>query len=162
MGLTGSDVAKDSADMILLNDDFSAIILGIEEGRKMFDNLKKSIIYALSSNIPEVIPFILFILLQIPLPLSTVLILAVDLGTDVFPGIAMAYEESELDIMTRMPRTKQDHLVSVRLICYTYLHIGIVQSLGGMVAYILVMQDFGFKFSSLLGLILKDYYPHNK
>jgi sodium/potassium-transporting ATPase subunit alpha len=106
MGITGSDVAKDSADMILLNDDFSAIILGIEEGRKIFDNLKKSIAYILASNIPEIIPFLLFIIIQIPIPLSTVLILCVDLGTDLFPGISMAYEEAELDILTRMPRPK--------------------------------------------------------
>lgn len=63
MGLTGTDVTKDSADMILMNDDFSAIILGIEEGRKIFDNLKKSIAYTLTSNIPEIIPFITFIIL---------------------------------------------------------------------------------------------------
>ena len=61
MGIAGSDVAKDSADMILLNDDFSAIIMGIEEGRKIFDNLKKSIAYCLVSNIPELIPFLAFI-----------------------------------------------------------------------------------------------------
>lgn len=162
MGITGSEVAKDSADMILLNDDFSAIVLGIEEGRKMFDNLKKSIAYVLSSNIPEIIPFLLFIVIQIPIPLTTVLILCVDLGTDIFPGISMAYEDSELDIMTRSPRPPHEHLVSYRLICYSYFHVGVIQSLGGMVAYILVMNDFGFKFSELVGLVLKDYYPHNK
>lgn len=104
MGITGSDVAKDAADMILLNDDFSSIILGIEEGRKIFDNLKKSIAYVLSSNIPEILPFISFIIFGLPLPLSTVLILCVDLGTDIFPGVSFAYEDAELDIMTRLPR----------------------------------------------------------
>jgi len=71
MGITGSDVAKDSADMILLNDDFSSIFIGIEEGRKIFDNLKKSIAYTLTSNIPEIWPFLSLIILQLPLPLST-------------------------------------------------------------------------------------------
>ena len=61
MNISGSDVTKDAADMILLDDDFASIVCGIEEGRKIFDNLKKSIIYVLSSNIPEVIPFIAFI-----------------------------------------------------------------------------------------------------
>jgi len=115
MGITGSEVAKDSADMILLNDDFSSIIVGIEEGRKIFDNLKKSIAYTLSSNIPEILPFIAFIIMQIPLPLSTVLILCVDLGTDIFPAVSFAFEDSELDIMTRRPRRKFDHLVSRKL-----------------------------------------------
>ena len=121
MGITGSDVAKDAADMILLNDDFSAIILGIEEGRKIFDNLKKSIAYVLSSNIPEILPFLTFIIFAIPLPLSTVLILCVDLGTDIFPGVSFAYEEAELDIMTRLPRAPHEHLVTRRLITFSYL-----------------------------------------
>ena len=93
---------------------FSAIILGIEEGRKIFDNLKKSIAYVLSSNIPEIIPFLTFIIFAIPLPLSTVLILCVDLGTDIFVGISFAYEESELDIMTRLPRQPHQHLVNLK------------------------------------------------
>lgn len=126
MGITGSDVAKDAADMILLNDDFSAIILGIEEGRKIFDNLKKSIAYLLSSNIPEVIPFLVFIICAIPLPLSSVLILCVALGTDIFPGISFAFEDSELDIMTRMPRMKHEHLVTIKLLTFAYLQMGII------------------------------------
>ena len=62
MGITGSDVAKDAADMILLDDDFSSIVVGIEEGRKIFDNLRKTISYVLTSNIPELVPFISFII----------------------------------------------------------------------------------------------------
>jgi sodium/potassium-transporting ATPase subunit alpha len=104
MGITGSDVAKDAADMILLNDDFASIVIGIEEGRKIFDNLKKTITYVLTSNIPELIPFLSFIIFQLPLPLSTVLILWVDLGTDMIPSVGFVFEESELDIMTRKPR----------------------------------------------------------
>lgn len=62
MGITGSDVAKDAADMILLNDDFSNIVIGIEEGRKIFDNLKKSIVYCVSSNVQELVPYLVFII----------------------------------------------------------------------------------------------------
>jgi sodium/potassium-transporting ATPase subunit alpha len=123
---SGSDVAKNAADMILLNDDFSAIVNGVEEGRLIFDNLKKSIVYTLSSNIPEVAPFIMFILVQVPLPLSTVLILCIDLGTDMVPAIAFAYENVELDIMERMPRNaKRDRLVGARLLSFAYVQIGI-------------------------------------
>lgn len=161
MGIAGTDVTKDSADMILLNDDFSAIILGIEEGRKIFDNLKKSIAYTLTSNIPEIIPFIVFIVFQVPLPLSTVLILCVDLGTDIFPAVSFAYEDPELDIMTRRPRKKYDHLVSGKLLVFAYLQMGVIQTCGGFVCYFMVMNDFGFPPASLLYTILKPYFEHN-
>ena len=161
MGITGSDVAKDSADMILLNDDFSAIVLGIEEGRKIFDNLKKSICYTLSSNIPELIPFLMFIIVAIPLPLSTVLILCVDIGTDIFPAVSFAYEDSELDIMTRMPRAPHEHLVSKKLMTVAYIQMGLIQTCGGFLTFFLVMNDFGFTPYSLVGLISKPYLPHN-
>lgn len=82
MGISGSDVSKQAADMILLDDNFATIVIGVEEGRLIFDNLKKSIAYTLTSNIPEITPFLLFILLDIPLPLGTVTILCIDLGTD--------------------------------------------------------------------------------
>merc|ERR1719201_1179624 len=95
MGIMGSDVSKDAADMILLDDNFASIVAGVEEGRLIFDNLKKSIAYTLSSNIPEISPFIFFIVFQVPLPLSTVLILCIDLGTDLVPAISLAYEKPE-------------------------------------------------------------------
>lgn len=118
---SGSDVAKNAADMLLLDDNFSSIVNGVEEGRLIFDNLKKSIAYTLSSNIPEILPFIFFILFQVPLPLSTVLILCIDLGTDMVPAISFAYENPELDIMDRQPRnSKRDHLVNTKLISFAY------------------------------------------
>ncbi|VDO83968.1 unnamed protein product [Soboliphyme baturini] len=82
MGISGSDVSKQAADMILLDDNFASIVTGVEEGRLIFDNLKKSIAYTLTSNIPEISPFLLFMLVNIPLPLGTVTILCIDLGTD--------------------------------------------------------------------------------
>jgi sodium/potassium-transporting ATPase subunit alpha len=95
MGITGSDVAKEAADMVLLDDSFAGIIKGIQEGRKIFDNLKKSIAYVMASNIPELIPFVSIILFLIPLPLSTFLIICIDIGTDVFPSLAFSFEEAE-------------------------------------------------------------------
>lgn len=82
MGIAGSEVSKQAADMILLDDNFASIVTGVEEGRLIFDNLKKSIAYTLTSNIPEISPFLMFILTNIPLPLGTVTILCIDLGTD--------------------------------------------------------------------------------
>lgn len=119
---SGSDVAKNAADMLLLDDNFSSIVNGVEQGRVIFDNLKKSICYTLSSNIPELTPFLSFIIIQIPLPLTTILILCVDIGTDMWPAVAFAYEEGELDIMQRKPRhAKRDHLVTSKLLCFAYM-----------------------------------------
>merc|ERR1719230_1834331 len=116
MGIAGSDVSKQAADMILLDDNFASIVTGVEEGRLIFDNLKKSIAYTLTSNIPEISPFLLFILADVPLPLGTVTILCIDLGTDMVPAISMAYEFAESDIMKRQPRNPfTDKLVNERL-----------------------------------------------
>lgn len=90
------------------------------------------------------------------------LILCVDLGTDIFPAVSFAYEDPELDIMTRAPRENHDHLVSGRLLCFAYLQMGIIQTCGGYVCYFMVMNDFGFPPMSLPFTILKEYYPHNK
>ena len=87
MGIAGSDVSKQAADMILLDDNFASIVTGVEEGRLIFDNLKKSIAYTLTSNIPEISPFLAFILCDIPLPLGTVTILCIDLGTDMVSSL---------------------------------------------------------------------------
>lgn len=107
--------------MILLDDNFSTIVAGVEEGRLIFDNLKKSIAYTLTSKIPEVSPFLFFILFDIPLALGSVTILCIDLGTDMVPAISLAYEKSESDIMLRSPRDpKRDRLVNERLISVAY------------------------------------------
>lgn len=158
---SGSDVAKNAADMLLLDDDFSSIVNGVEQGRVIFDNLKKSITYTLSSNIPELIPFLSFIIVQIPLPLSTILILCVDIGTDMYPAVAFAYEDAELDIMQRMPRhSKRDHLVSAKLLGFAYMQTGCFQSAAGFYTYLYVLNDYGIKPTSLLFLALEDgYWP---
>ena len=147
---SGSDVAKNAADMLLLDDNFSSIVNGVEEGRLIFDNLKKSIAYTLSSNIPEILPFIMFILANVPLPLSTVLILCIDLGTDMVPAISFAYENPELDIMDRIPRnSKRDHLVNTKLISFAYFQIGVIQASAGMYTYFLILNDFGIRPNAL-------------
>jgi sodium/potassium-transporting ATPase subunit alpha len=139
--------------MLLLDDNFISIVNGVEEGRLIFDNLKKSIAYTLSSNIPEILPFIFFILFQVPLPLSTVLILCIDLGTDMVPAISFAYENVELDIMDRVPRnSKRDHLVNTKLISFAYLQIGVIQASAGMYTYFLILNDYGIRPQTLWDL----------
>lgn len=157
MGIAGSDVSKEAADMILLDDNFASIVTGVEEGRLIFDNLKKSIAYTLTSNIPEISPFLLFIVLSIPLPLGTVTILFIDLGTDLWPAISLAYEKAESDIMLRTPRDPSaDRLVNERLISVSYGQIGMIQASAGFFVYFVIMAENGFRPSTLLG-IRKDW-----
>ena len=151
---SGSDVAKNAADMIILDDDFSSIVNGVEEGRLIFDNLKKAITYLLASNIPELFPFLIYVILQVPLPLTTVMILCIDVGTDMIPAVSYSYENAELDIMLRMPRnSKRDHIANARVISHGYFQIGIVQAFSGFFTYFVVMNDYGFKPATLIGLI---------
>jgi len=152
MGIAGTPVTKNAADMILLDDNFASIVAGVEEGRLIFDNLKKSICYTLTSNIPEISPFLCWITMDTPMPLSTVLILAIDLGTDMVPAISMAYEDAEADIMKRPPRNaKIDRLVTRKLIFLAYLQIGIMQAMAGFYAWMVVLNDYGFPPTTLVG-----------
>merc|ERR1712088_572751 len=153
MGIAGSDVSKQAADMILLDDNFASIVTGVEGGRLIFDNLKKSIAYTLTSNIPEISPFLLFILADVPLPLGTVTILCIDLGTDMVPAISMAYEFAESDIMKRQPRNPfTDKLVNERLISMAYGQIGMIQASAGFFVYFVIMAENGFLPGKLFGI----------
>uniref|UniRef100_A0A8C1L982 Sodium/potassium-transporting ATPase subunit alpha n=1 Tax=Cyprinus carpio TaxID=7962 RepID=A0A8C1L982_CYPCA len=155
MGISGSDVSKQAADMILLDDNFASIVTGVEEGRLIFDNLKKSIAYTLTSNIPEITPFLFFILVNIPLPLGTITILCIDLGTDMVPAISLAYEAAESDIMKRQPRNPhRDKLVNERLISIAYGQIGMIQALGGFFSYFVILAENGWLPSVLVGIRL--------
>uniref|UniRef100_A0A4W3ISJ8 Sodium/potassium-transporting ATPase subunit alpha n=2 Tax=Callorhinchus milii TaxID=7868 RepID=A0A4W3ISJ8_CALMI len=155
MGISGSDVSKQAADMILLDDNFASIVTGVEEGRLIFDNLKKSIAYTLTSNIPEITPFLLFIIANIPLPLGTVTILCIDLGTDMVPAISLAYEAPESDIMKRQPRNpRTDKLVNEKLISISYGQIGMIQALGGFFTYFVILAENGFLPSRLINIRL--------
>merc|ERR1719233_2782519 len=143
MGIAGSDVSKQAADMILLDDNFASIVTGVEEGRLIFDNLKKSIAYTLTSNIPEISPFLLFILADVPLPLGTVTV----------PAISMAYEQAESDIMKRQPRNPfTDKLVNERLISMAYGQIGMIQASAGFFVYFVILCENGFWPRDLLGM----------
>ena len=153
MGIAGSDVSKQAADMILLDDNFASIVTGIEEGRLIFDNIKKSIDYTLTSNIPEITPFLLFILFNIPLPLGTVTILCIDLGTDMVPAISFAYEGAECDIMRRAPRNPYtDKLVGGQLISHAYGQKGMIEAAAGFFVYFVIMAENGFLPGRLMNL----------
>ena len=127
MGITGSDVSKQVADMVLLDDNFATIVRGVEEGRLIFDNISKIIQYTFTKNMTELTPFIVYILLNIPLGLGTITILCVDLGTDIMPSLSLSYEYPESDIMTRKPRDPvKDKMTNINLVSFCYGQTGIV------------------------------------
>lgn len=161
MGIAGKDVTKEAADIILMDDNFASIVNGVEEGRLIFDNLKKSIMYTLTSKIPELMPFIIFVAGRFPLAISTILILCVDLGTDMVPAISLAYETREADIMKRPPRdANNDHLVDWRLLNFSYMHFGIMQAVAGYFAFIIALNDFGYRPGILQNTGIEwTYYP---
>ncbi|XP_066428720.1 potassium-transporting ATPase alpha chain 1 isoform X2 [Eleutherodactylus coqui] len=145
MGIAGSDAAKNAADMILLDDNFASIVTGVEQGRLIFDNLKKSIAYTLTKNIPELAPYLIYITASVPLPLGCITILFIELCTDIFPSVSLAYEKAESDIMHLKPRNpRRDRLVNESLAVYSYFQIGVIQSFAGFVDYFTTMAQEGW------------------
>ena len=111
MGRSGTDVAREAADMVLLDDNFASIVAAIEEGRAVFSNIRNFLTYILTSNVPELIPYLAFVVFRIPLPLTIMQILAVDLGTDMLPALGLGAEKPAPDIMKAPPRPRSDRLM---------------------------------------------------
>ncbi len=128
MGTSGTDVAREAADIILTNDNFAAIVDAIAEGRAIYDNIHKSITYMLASNVPEIMPFVLTALLRIPLALSVAQVLAIDLGTDLVPALALGTEPPEPELMRSAPRHRDRALLNSR-IAYRAFWLGGVETL---------------------------------
>ncbi len=145
MGLSGTDVAKSAADMILLDDNFSSIVAAIEEGRAVFDNIRKFLTYILTSNIPELVPYLAFALFRIPLPLTVVQILAVDLGTDMLPALGLGAEKPDPAVMMRPPRRRKERLLNWRLLARAYLFLGIMEAAAAMAAYFAMLHLGGWQ-----------------
>jgi sodium/potassium-transporting ATPase subunit alpha len=145
MGLTGTDVAKESADMILLDDNFATIVNAVEEGRAIFENIKKFIIYIFAHLTPEAVPYILFVLFRIPLPLTVMQILAIDLGTETIPALGLGTEPPEADIMKRPPRPKDKGLVDRTVLFNGYIFLGLLSTIGVLFAYFFVLHKGGWR-----------------
>lgn len=137
MGITGTDVAKEAADMILTDDNFASIVNAIEEGRAVYANIKKFTGYIFTSNTPEAVPFILFAFskARIPLALDVMPILSIDLGTDLVPALALGSEPPEPGIMDKPPRNLKEHVITRSLLLRSYLWLGPIQSLAVMSAF---------------------------
>ncbi len=128
MGISGTDVSKEAADLILTNDDFTTVVDAIREGRTLYDNLRKFITYIFSSNVPEVFPFLLTITTHIPLALGLEQVLAIDLGTDVFPALGLGSEKPEPDVMNHPPRRRDRPLVTPGLLRRAFLWLGMIET----------------------------------
>lgn len=139
MGIAGTDVAKEIADIILLDDNFATIVNAIEEGRTVYENIRKFSTYILSSNVPEIMPFLGYGFAGMPLALTIPQILAVDLGTDMIPAIGLGIEPPQGDVMHRPPRPRNERLLSLPLLLRAYFFLGIIESavaMGGFFLYL--------------------------
>ena len=150
MGISGTDVAKEASDMILLDDNFATIINAVEEGRAVYENIKKFITYIFASNIPEAVPYLSYILLKIPLPLTIMQILAVDLGTDMLPALALGAERPTPEVMKQPPRRLQERLLNTPLIARSYLFLGPIEALACMFGFFYVLNTGGWQWGEML------------
>ncbi len=155
MGIVGTDVAKEAADIILTNDNFGAIVSAIEEGRAIFDNIRKFITYIFSSNVPELLPFIVTAIFPIPLALTVRQILAVDLGTDLLPALGLGVERPEPDIMDKPPRASKKPLIDKGLLWRSFGWLGMIEAVLCYFGFFLVIfgsGNLGIFFPILSGL----------
>ncbi len=150
MGLSGTDVAKEAADIILLDDNFASIVNAIEEGRAVFENIRKFLTYILASNVPELIPYLAFVLFKIPLPLTIIQILAVDLGTDMLPALALGAEAPNASLMRQPPRARGERLLHWPLAIRAYFFLGVLEAVTAMAAFFHVLRAAGWHYGESL------------
>ena len=140
MGISGTDVAKEAADMILTDDNFASIVKAIELGRAVYSNIRKFLLYIFNSNMAEAVPSVAFLLSKggIPLPLTVMQILSIDLGTDMLPALGLGTELPEQGIMDRPPRSLEETLLNKRTIILAFCWYGLLESIASMGAYLFV------------------------
>lgn len=152
MGVTGTDVAKDAANMILTDDNFASIVAAVEEGRAVYSNLQKFLLYILNSNMPEAVPSAMFLFSRglIPLPLTIMQILTVDLGTDMLPALGLGSEMAEPGVMKQPPRARNAHLLNKRILWKAFAWYGAIASAVSTLACFFVNIQAGWPNQALL------------
>ncbi len=130
MGIAGTDVSKEASNMVLTDDSYGTIVTAIEEGRKIYQNLRKFIFYIFSCNIGELTTVFAAILLKMPAPLTAILILCVDLGTDVLPALALGIDKEDPDTMKTPPRNPKENILQKNFIIH-FVYLGLF--IGGLV-----------------------------
>lgn len=159
MGIMGTDVAREAADMVLLDDNFATIVNAVEEGRTIFENIKKFITYIFAHGTPEAIPYIMFALFKIPLPLTVMQILAIDLGTETIPALALGAEPPEASIM-RYPaghpntiiqsQSAKGRIIDMALLFRGYVFIGFISAVAVLFVYFYVLYKGGWQWGMAL------------
>ncbi|MBI2955311.1 MAG: cation-transporting P-type ATPase [Chloroflexi bacterium] len=150
MGIAGTDVAKEAAQMILADDNFATIERAVEEGRRVYDNIRKFLVYIFAHLGPEFVPFIAFALLPVPLAITPMQILAIDVGTETLPALALGVEPAEPGIMRRPPRPRRERLLTVPLLLRAYLFFGAIESIFVMAVFFWVLYRSGWTWGTPL------------
>ena len=149
MGLEGTDVAREAADVVLLDDNFATIVTAVRYGRGVVANIRKFLPYVLASNVAEMAPFLAMVTLQIPAALTVLQILAVDLGTDLLPALGLGAEAPESGLMRQPPRRRSAPLMDRPLMLRAYLVLGLSEAVVSMAAYLLSWQQQGVGWAEL-------------
>ncbi|MBB1159509.1 MULTISPECIES: cation-translocating P-type ATPase [Amycolatopsis] len=146
MGVGGTDVAKEAATVVLTDDNFATIVAGVREGRRVFDNVRKFVLYIFAHAVPEVLPFLLFAISggAIPLPLTVLQILAIDLGTETLPALALGREPAEPGLMARRPRSRREGVVTGRMLLRAWGIMGVLSAVLVLGAYFAVLYAAGW------------------
>jgi Ca2+-transporting ATPase len=149
MGLNGTDVAREAADIVLMDDNFATIVAAIEQGRAVYQNIRKFMTYILASNVPEIVPFLAMVVFKIPPALTIMQILAIDLGTDMVPALALGAEPPEPGLMHQPPRHGTTTLLNRGLLARAYGFLGVIEATAAMVAFLAVWQAAGYGLPAL-------------
>jgi magnesium-transporting ATPase (P-type) len=128
MGRRGTDVAKEASVLVITDDNFASVVAAVRAGRAIYANMGKFVTYIFASNVPELVPFLAFVFLGIPLPLTIMQILAVDLGTDLLPALALGAEPPEADVMDRPPRARDSRLLDRARLLRAYGFLGLAEA----------------------------------
>jgi magnesium-transporting ATPase (P-type) len=153
MGVTGTDVAREAATMVLTDDNFATIVAAVAAGRRVYDNIRKFILYIFAHATPEVVPFLVFALSggAIPLPLTVLQILAIDLGTEVLPALALGREAAEPGSMTRPPRPRSEPAIRRDLLVRAWVYLGLVEAALVLAAFLVVLRRAGWSPGDAVG-----------
>jgi magnesium-transporting ATPase (P-type) len=146
MGRSGTDVAREAATMILTDDDFATIVTAVEAGRRVYDNVRKFIVYIFTHATPEVIPFLVFALAggAIPIPLPVLLLLAFDVGTETLPSLALGRDPAEPGAMQRPPRSRKEGVIRGPMLVRAWLFLGVIVSLLSLSCFFIVLTQSGW------------------
>jgi magnesium-transporting ATPase (P-type) len=148
MGRSGTDVAREAADLVLLDDNFSTIIAAIQEGRATFANVRRFLTYHLTDNVAELVPFVVWALSggKFPLALGVLQILALDIGTDLLPAVALGAEPPRLQLL--QPQNRKRHLLDPGVLFRAFGLFGPVESIIAMAAFLTTYVAAGWRFGT--------------